>query len=137
MRNLSFMILSALLFVVAILLLLVFNELSECKDSYIVAAIAATIVSIIPPMFYRSGIAKKLVIVVHIICVTVASHLLSTVWAEVFYEVCKTKAGRDTVLVYASTIVVAYAMITVAGHFMKRPEKPDKASYDEVSREDL
>ena len=137
MRNLSFMILSALLFVVAILLLLVYNELYDCKDTYIVGAIAATIVSIIPPMFYRSGIAKKLVIVVHIICVTVASHLLSTVWAEVFYKVCKTKADRDTVLIYASTIVVAYAMMTVAGHFMKRPQKADKASYDEVSREDL
>ena len=129
------MILSALLFVVAILLLLVYNELSDCKDTYIVGAIAATIVSIIPPMFYRSGIAKKLVIVVHIIS-TVASHLLSTVWLK--YS-AKSARQRQTGhgAIYASTIVVAYAMMTVAGHFMKRPEKSDKASYDEVSREDL
>ena len=117
----------ALLFVVAIFLLLVFNELSECKDSYIVAAIAATIVSIIPPMFYRSGIAKKLVIVVHIICNGRFASPIDRLGRRL-YEVCKTKAGRDTVLVYASTIVVAYAMITVAGHFMKRPAKSDKAS---------
>ena len=136
MRNLSFMILSALLFVVAILLLLVYNEISACKDTYIVGAIASTIVSLIPPMFYRSGIARKLVMVVHIVCVTVASHLLSVVWAEVFYGICKTKADKDTVTIYTSTIVVAYAMTTVAGHFMKRKEKPEMP-YKSVAREDL
>lgn len=139
MRNLSFMILSALLFVVVILLLLLFNELSECSDSYIVSAIVATIVSTVPPMFYRSSkMLKKIVMVIHIITVTVASHLLSQVWSEVFYGVCTTKADKDTVLLYGSVVVVAYAMITVFGHFMKRSEK--ETNYDSlqsVEREDL
>lgn len=136
MRNLSFTILSALLFVVGILLLLVYSEISDCKDTYIVSAIGATILSIVPPMFYRSSIPRKLVMVVHIVCVTIASHLISVVWAEVFYGLCKTKANKDTVVLYLSTIVVAYAMMTVAGHFMKRKEKPE-VSYEGVAREDL
>lgn len=135
MRNLSFMILSALLFVVGLLLLLVYNELSACKDTYVVPAIIATIISILPPMFYRFEVGRKLVMVVHIICVTVASHLLSVVWAEIFYGVCKTKASKDTVLLYSSVIVVAYAMMTVAGHFMKR--KPKETPYKSLEREDL
>lgn len=135
MKNLSGTILGALLFIVAVLLLLTFNEISECKDSYIVAAIVSTIVSIIPPMFYRSSIAKKLVMVVHIICVTVASHLLSVVWAEVHYGICKTKASKETVMIYTSSIVVAYAMMTVAGHFMKGKEKTE--TYESVAREDI
>jgi uncharacterized membrane protein len=134
MKNLSFAILSALLFVVGLLLLLVYNEISTCNETCVVAAIVAVLVSIVPPMFYRSGIARKLVMVVHIVCVTVASHLLSVVWAEIFYAVCKTKGNKDTALLYASTAVVAYAMMTVAGHFMKRKPKPP---YEAMERDDL
>ena len=86
MRSLAFTILTALLFVIALFLLLVYNEISGCKKSTIVSAIVATIVSIIPPMFYRSGVAKKLVMVTHIILVTIASHFLSVVWAEIHYQ---------------------------------------------------
>ena len=134
MRNISFLILSVLLFIVAVLLLLVYNELAECSESYVVSAIVATILSILPPMFYRSSVVpKKIVMVVHIVFVTVASHLLSVVWSEIFYDVCKTKGSKDTVLLYSSIIVVSYAMITVAGHFMKR----EKDSYETVKREDI
>ena len=134
MRNVSFLILSLLLFIVAVLLLLVYNELAACSDSYVVSAIVATILSILPPMFYRSRVVpKKIVMVVHIVFVTVSSHLLSVVWSEIFYDVCKTKASKDTVLLYSSVIVVSYAMITVTGHFMKR----EKDSYETVEREDI
>lgn len=130
------MIVSALLFFVILLLLLLFNELSDCADSYIVSAVVATIVSTVPPMFYRSSfVAKKIIMVVHIIIVTVASHLLSQIWSEVFYRVCPTKTDKDTVLIFCSVLVVAYAMITVFGHFMKRSEK--EKSYQSVGREDL
>ena len=133
MKNLSGTILSALLFIIAILLLLTYNEISECKDTFIVGAIVSTIVSIIPPMFYRSGIDKKIVMVVHIVCVTVASHLLSVVWAEVHYEICKTKASKETVMIYTTSIVVVYALMTVAGHFMKGKGE----DYKSVEREDI
>ena len=133
MKNLSGTILSALLFIIAILLLLTYNEISECKDTFIVGAIVSTIVSIIPPMFYRSGIDKKIVMVVHIVCVTVASHLLSVVWAEVHYEICKTKASKETVMIYTTSIVVAYALMTVVGHFMKGKGE----DYKTVEREDI
>lgn len=123
MRSLSFTLLTALLFVIALFLLLVYNEISGCKKSTIVSAIVATIVSIIPPMFYRSGIDRKIVMVVHIVLVTIASHFLSVVWAEIHYGICKTRGEKDMVLVYASVIVIAYAMSTVVGHFMKRKEK--------------
>jgi len=123
MRSLSFTLLTALLFVIALFLLLVYNEISGCKKSTIVSAIVATIVSIIPPMFYRSGIDRKIVMVVHIVLVTIASHFLSVVWAEIHYGICKTKGEKDMVLVYASVVVIAYAMSTVVGHFMKRKEK--------------
>ena len=123
MRSLSFTLLTALLFVIALFLLLVYNEISGCKKSTIVSAIVATIVSIIPPMFYRSGIDRKIVMVVHIVLVTIASHFLSVVWAEIHYGICKTRGEKDLVLVYASVIVIAYAMSTVVGHFMKRKEK--------------
>ena len=133
MRSLAFTILTALLFVIALFLLLVYNEISGCKKSTIVSAIVATIVSIIPPMFYRSGVAKKLVMVTHIILVTIASHFLSVVWAEIHYGICKTAGDKDMVLVYASLVVVAYASSTVAGHFLKRKEK----GKDEMERMDL
>ena len=123
MRSLFFTLLTALLFVIALFLLLVYNEISGCKKSTIVSAIVATIVSIIPPMFYRSGIDRKIVMVVHIVLVTIASHFLSVVWAEIHYGICKTRGEKDMVLVYASVIVIAYAMSTVVGHFMKRKEK--------------
>lgn len=123
MRSLSFTLLTALLFVIALFLLLVYNEVSGCKKSTIVSAVVATIVSILPPMFYRSGVAKKIVMVVHIVLVTIASHFLSVVWAEIHYGICSTKGEKDMALVYASVIIIAYAMSTVVGHFMKRKEK--------------
>ena len=134
MRSLSFTLLTALLFVIALFLLLVYNEVSGCKKSTIVSAVVATIVSIIPPMFYRSGVARKLVMVVHIVLVTIASHFLSVVWAEIHYGICKTKGEKDMALVYSSIIVIAYAMSTVAGHFMKRKEKDEE---QEMQRMDL
>lgn len=133
MKNLSGTILSALLFILAIFLLLTYNEISECENSFVVGAIVSTIVSIIPPMFYRSVSNKKIVMIVHIVCVTIASHLLSVVWAEVHYEICKTKASKETVMLYTSSIVVAYALMTVAGHFMKGKEE----DYKSVEREDI
>ena len=133
MRNLSFMILSALLFLVAVFLLLVFNEISDCKDTYVVSAMIAAVVSVLPPMFYRSSVPRKIVMVVHIVAVTVASHLLSVVWAEIDYKLCKPKnSTRATTLIYASVVVVGFAMMTVAGHFMKR-----KPTYNELERVDI
>ena len=127
------MILSALLFLVAVSLLLVFNEISDCKDTYVVSAMIAAIVSVLPPMFYRSSVPRKIVMVVHIVAVTVASHLLSVVWTEIDYKLCKPKnSTRATTLIYASVVVVGYAMMTVAGHFMKR-----KPTYNELERVDI
>ncbi len=134
MRNLSFMILSALLFLVAIFLLVVFNEINECKDTYVVSAMIAAVISVLPPMFYRSSIPKKIVMVVHIVAVTVASHLLSVVWAEIDYGICKpSNSSKSTTLIYASVVVVGYALMTVAGHFMKRKSEV----YDELERVDI
>ena len=134
MRNLAFTILTALLFVLALFLLLTYNEIVDCKKSTVVSAIVSTILSIIPPMFYRSGIDKKIVMVIHIVTVTIASHFLSVVWAEIHYEICETSGEKDMALVYASIAIIAYALTTVAGHFMKRKEtKKDQ----ELQRMDL
>lgn len=133
MRNLAFTFLTAFLFILGLFLLLTYNEIADCKKSTIVSATVATILSIIPPMFYRSGVGKKIVMVIHITVVTIASHFLSVVWAEIHYEVCKTAGEKDMALVYASVVVVVYALITVAGHFIKREEKAG----EEMQRMDL
>lgn len=132
------MILGLLLFFVAVFLLLVFNEINECKDTYIVPAIVATIVSIVPPMFYRSSyIPRKLTMTIHIVTFTVAAHCLSVVYAEIDYMVCKPKtSSRETTLLYAAVVVIAYASTAVAGHFMKRKEKKEE-SYNELVRADI
>jgi len=134
MRSLAFTLLTALLFIIALFLLLVYNEISACKKSTIVSAIVATIVSTLPPMFYRSGVDKKVIMVLHIILVTIASHFLSVVWAEIHYGICSTKGEKDMVLVYASVVIIAYAMTTVVGHFVKDKEKEKE---QEMQRMDL
>jgi len=136
MRSLAFTILTALLLVIALFLILVYNQIGECKKSTITSAIIATILSIIPPMFYRSGVGRKFVMVVHIVLVTIASHFLSVVWAEIHYGICKTEGEKDMALVYASVIIIAYAMSTVAGHFMKR-KRMLEVDGEEMQRMDL
>lgn len=134
----SFTILTALLFIVGLFLVLLYNEIGDCKDTYLLAAIVCVLVSILPPMFYRSTLVpRKAVIVVHITSVTVASHLLSVVWAEIDHGTCKAKVGKDTALAYASVVIVSYALMTVAGHFMKRDKKKGEEGYEGLSREDL
>lgn len=130
MRQFVFLFLTILLLATLICLYLVHMDVGECDDSFTVSALVATIISTIPPMFYRSG-ERKLVLNVHIASVTIAAHFLSTVWAFVYYKQCK--GAKDTTLAFASIAVVSYALTTVVGHYMKGKKK----EYEAMGREDI
>jgi len=131
MRQLVFLTLSVLLIASLLCLYLVHMDIGQCDDSFTVSALVATIISTIPPMFYRSEGARKLVLNVHIASVTVAAHFLSTVWAGVYYKQCK--GVKDTTLSFASIAVVSFALTTVVGHMLKGKGK----EYEAMGREDI